>query len=43
MAHCFSIVVGFIWRFVAEGGPSVCHVLGNSDEVVTESFLELFS
>lgn len=37
MAHCSSIVVGFIVRAVTEVGPSVCHVLGNGDEVVTNA------
>lgn len=44
MAQCSSIVLGFIVRFVIEVGPSVCHVLGHGDEVVTKNscFLELF-
>lgn len=37
MAHCSSIVVGFIVRAVTEVGPSVCHVLGNGDVVVTNA------
>lgn len=37
MARCSSAVVGFIVRAVTELGPSVCHVLGNGDEVVTNA------